>query len=205
VLVLNICVLRKIRHAGHLQLSDTHSSSRKGKRRSTTNSLYNRIHGNGEAAGAHLNVMRSSSSVSANGLVNVASSNVSTSGGSHNFTTTTITLLWVSFYLIFTTLPITMVFAIQTAIPLGDTMPLPDMAHDPTWRRYFAYYTTRIILREIGMSHHVGNVFIYLATSNRFRRQLKKRLLRGGPMTPCAPPPGHGHDGRAHAQPGTPP
>lgn len=114
-------------------------------------------------------------------------STTSTSGGSHNFTATTVTLLWVSFYLIFTTLPVTIVFAIQTAIPLGGPKSLLQMGSDPAWKRYISYYAARVIIREIGMSHHVGNVFIYLATSRRFRRQLRKRFLRGG-ATSCGTP-----------------
>ncbi|XP_070211917.1 lysophosphatidic acid receptor 6-like [Littorina saxatilis] len=125
VLVLNICVLRKIRSAGRLRLSDSPVSH-------------------------------------------------------HNFTATTVTLLWVSFYLIFTTLPVTIVYAIQTAIPLGRPMPLEDMGKDPAWQTYISYYAARVIIREIGMSHHVGNVFIYLATSRRFRRQLSKLCSRRG-------------------------
>ena len=64
-------------------------------------------------------------------------------GGNHNFTATTITLLWVSFYLIFTTLPVAITFAIQTFIPTGDQMENEQMIHDPVWQRFFTYYTVR--------------------------------------------------------------
>ncbi|CAG5117778.1 unnamed protein product [Candidula unifasciata] len=81
----------------------------------------------------------------------------------------TATLLWVSFYLIFTMLPNTFMYAMQYIVPYG---PMPcrieDMAHDPTWRAYFNFTAVRIIIKEISLSHHVGNVFIYMATSRRF-------------------------------------
>nr|KAG5708594.1 hypothetical protein BaRGS_033015 [Batillaria attramentaria] len=184
VLVLNICVLRKIRHAGTLRLADstTHTVSgahytRVGaptKHTSRTSSTYGSGHnalisGTGNGSASAVNCGNSSSS-------------------SPSLRATTVTLLWVSFYLIFTTLPVTIVFAIQTAIPLGDGgIPLEQMGSDPTWRRYIAYFAARVIIREIGMSHHVSNVFIYLATSRRFRRQVRKRMVSGAAV-PCSSP-----------------
>ncbi|CAL1528714.1 unnamed protein product, partial [Lymnaea stagnalis] len=82
---------------------------------------------------------------------------------------TTVTLLWVSFYLIFTMLPNTILYALQATVKFG---PMPcrieDMAKDPDWSVYFSFTTVRIIVKEMSLSHHVGNVFIYLATSRRF-------------------------------------
>ncbi|KAL8598012.1 hypothetical protein ACOMHN_011437 [Nucella lapillus] len=203
VLALNICVLRKIRSAGKLRLSDSPSRESfsgwtlyrrvSSKRSDARLSVKPRANPLSKDAASSSEVTPSSAvrgSVAAGGgggTLNAAPSSSCTSGGSHNFTTTTITLLWVSFFLIFTTLPVTFVFAIQTVIPLGDPMPLEDMGADPKWRGFIAYYATRVIIREIGMSHHVGNVFIYLATSRRFRQQVRKRMLRGGTL-PATPP-----------------
>ena len=193
VLVLNVCVLRKIRQAGKLRFSDSPSSHASSKHYSLVSGQRGSRANNTNTYGASQAVDDSTNSGGGGGGCGVASSHVSngsttsTSGGSHNFTTTTVTLLWVSFYLIFTTLPVTIVFAIQTAIPLGGPKSLLQMSSDPAWKRYISYYAARVIIREIGMSHHVGNVFIYLATSRRFRRQLRKRFLRGG-ATPCGTP-----------------
>lgn len=206
VLVLNVCVLRKIRQAGKLRFSDsptTHGGSKfysrvSGKRASRANNSIN-TYGAGQAVDDGNNcggVGVGGAGGGGGGGAGAAGSHASngttssTSGGSHNFTATTVTLLWVSFYLIFTTLPVTIVFAIQTAIPLGGPMSLHQMGSDPAWKRYIAYYAARVIIREIGMSHHVGNVFIYLATSRRFRRQLRKRFLSGR-ASPCTPSANH--------------
>ena len=203
VLVLNVCVLRKIRQAGKLRFSDsptTHGGSKfysrvSGKRASRTNNSIN-TYGAGQAVDDGNNCGGVGVGGAGGGGAGAAGSHASngttssTSGGSHNFTATTVTLLWVSFYLIFTTLPVTIVFAIQTAIPLGGPMSLHQMGSDPAWKRYIAYYAARVIIREIGMSHHVGNVFIYLATSRRFRRQLRKRFLSGR-ASPCTPSANH--------------
>ncbi|KAK6188605.1 hypothetical protein SNE40_004748 [Patella caerulea] len=98
----------------------------------------------------------------------------------YNLVTTTITLLWVSFYLIVTTLPVTITFAIQNNIVLGPPMPISKMGDNSVWRSYFNYYTARVVIREICMSHHVCNIFIYCATSRRFLKHFKELLL--GPL-----------------------
>ncbi|XP_067664819.1 probable G-protein coupled receptor B0563.6 [Haliotis asinina] len=88
-------------------------------------------------------------------------------------TATTVTLLWISFYLIFTKLPVTIVYALQTSVKLGQSMPLDDMGNDCTWQSYFSYFASRKIVEEIALSHHACNVFIYCATSRQFRRHFK--------------------------------
>lgn len=87
--------------------------------------------------------------------------------------TTTVTLMWISFYLIVTKLPVTITFSMQTSITFGQEMTLEAMATDPTWQRYLTYFTARKIIEEIGISHHACNIFIYCATSRQFRRHLK--------------------------------
>ncbi|ESO88162.1 hypothetical protein LOTGIDRAFT_165905 [Lottia gigantea] len=98
----------------------------------------------------------------------------------YNLVTTTITLLWVSFYLIVTTLPVTITFAIQNSMSLGPAMPVSQMASNAAWRTYFAYYSARIVIREVCMSHHSCNVFIYCATSRRFLKHTKELVF--GPL-----------------------
>ncbi|XP_071104733.1 probable G-protein coupled receptor 142 [Haliotis cracherodii] len=101
------------------------------------------------------------------------------------YLSTTITLLWVSFFLIITTLPVTITFAIQNRITLGPNLPLQEMAENSTWQSYFSYYTARTIIKEIGMCHHVCNIFIYCLTSKRFRRRVMHILC--GPLV-CSKP-----------------
>ncbi|XP_041374238.1 lysophosphatidic acid receptor 6-like [Gigantopelta aegis] len=90
--------------------------------------------------------------------------------------TTTFTLLCISFYLIFTKLPVTIVFAVQTNMQLGRAMTIDDMATDDAWQAYFNYFLIRKIVEEIGISHHACNVFIYYATSHLFRKHSKEAV-----------------------------
>jgi len=62
-------------------------------------------------------------------------------------------LLSVSFYVIFTTLPATVVYVLSTVFVEGqqfdvDCHPI-NMAADPTWRRYVVYFTVRKIVDEV--------------------------------------------------------
>ena len=94
-------------------------------------------------------------------------------GGHSRCTTTTMTLLWISFYLIFTKLPVTIVFSMQTIVGLGDSMSLEDMGTDPTWNKYLTYFTVRKVIEEIGISHHACNILIYCLTSRQFRKHVR--------------------------------
>ncbi|KAK6179602.1 hypothetical protein SNE40_011921 [Patella caerulea] len=98
----------------------------------------------------------------------------------YNMVATTMTLMWVSFYLIVTTLPVTITFAIQNNMVLGPPMPISQMGDNPVWSSYFTYYTARVIIREICMSHHVCNIFIYCSTNRRFLKHTKDSIL--GPL-----------------------
>ncbi len=86
----------------------------------------------------------------------------------------TITLLAVSFYLIFTTLPVTVLYCLQFSFPEG-VWPMSDdeIMHDRVWQRHLNYYTLRVVTQEFGMSHYACNFFIYLATGKLFRKSLK--------------------------------
>ncbi|GFO37801.1 orphan G-protein coupled receptor 50 [Plakobranchus ocellatus] len=88
-------------------------------------------------------------------------------------TSTTATLVGISFYLILSKLPVTIVFSIQSSIRFGEPMSLQDMAHDPTWQNYLTYITVRKIIEELGISHHACNVFIYAGSSKQFRAHAK--------------------------------
>ncbi|XP_059170984.1 probable G-protein coupled receptor 142 [Physella acuta] len=93
-------------------------------------------------------------------------------------TSTTATLMWISFYLIFSKLPVTIVFTMEPIIQFGEAMPIDAMSRDPVWQRYISYFTARKIIIELGISHHACNIFIYAATSKQFRNHLKFILLQ---------------------------
>jgi 7 transmembrane receptor (rhodopsin family) len=87
---------------------------------------------------------------------------------------TTVMLLAVSFYLIVTTLPVTVVYAVYFSFPTGD--PSTDVTSDVTWQRHLTYWTARTVVQEIGMSHYAGNFLIYVATGKIFRSELRRLL-----------------------------
>lgn len=89
--------------------------------------------------------------------------------------TSTITLLSVSFYLICTLLPATIVYAIQLSIKQGNLgTPPADWSKDVTWSSYLTYYHIRRIVEEICLSNYACYVFIYYITSGYFRDEVQK-------------------------------
>ena len=89
--------------------------------------------------------------------------------------TSTITLLSVSFYLICTLLPATIVYAMQLSIEAGDhTTPPSEWSKDVTWSSYLTYYHIRKIVEEICLSNYACYVFIYYITSGYFREEVQR-------------------------------
>ena len=87
----------------------------------------------------------------------------------------TMTLVCVSFYRIFTTLPVCVVFALQYTIPVGDLhVPVVNMPRDPQWKTFFTWMTIKKVIDEIGMSQYSCNILIYLCTSKMFRHEFIK-------------------------------
>lgn len=95
----------------------------------------------------------------------------------------TVTLLCVSFYRIFTVIPVAIIFALQYRIPTGDqTLSVIEIGTDPTWKTFFDYFTAKKIIDEIGLSQYSCNVFLYYLTANYFRNEvcrLSRSLLEG--------------------------
>ena len=92
---------------------------------------------------------------------------------------TTFMLLAVSFYLIFTTLPVTIVYVLGVIFPDGEACLTDQQIYtDPTWQRHFTYYTIKTIVQELGMSHYAGNFYIYLATGLVFRKELQRLFFK---------------------------
>jgi len=93
---------------------------------------------------------------------------------------TTFMLLVVSFYLIFTTLPVTVCYALSLNFPQGDPALTDPEARDadPVWNRFTVYLNVRTVVEEIGLSHYACNFYIYLVTGRVFRHQLRRLLCR---------------------------
>lgn len=92
----------------------------------------------------------------------------------------TITLLSVSFYLIFTLLPATIVYSIES-IMQPPSVPThyataSEYGADPAWNRFFIYLTVRKVVEEICLSNFSCYVFIYYITGPYFRREVKSML-----------------------------
>ena len=87
--------------------------------------------------------------------------------------TSTFTLLSVSFYLICTLLPATIVYIIQLSIEHGNKNTHPnDWSKDSTWKSYLIYYHIRKVIEEICFSNFACYFFIYYTTSQYFRAQV---------------------------------
>ncbi|KAL8602227.1 hypothetical protein ACOMHN_022740 [Nucella lapillus] len=82
----------------------------------------------------------------------------------------TITLLSVSFYLICTWLPATLVYSLERKFPIGD----PDYPFGPVWDRHFTYYTVRKFVEEVTLSNSACYFFIYYVTGKHFRTRFKE-------------------------------
>lgn len=98
---------------------------------------------------------------------------------------TTITLLAVSFYRIFTTAPITIIYLFQYKLfPFGNAcLKTSEMAFDPTWQKYFSWLVFKKILDEVGISQYSCNIFIYIVTARHFRSELYRLVCSRAPCS----------------------
>lgn len=84
----------------------------------------------------------------------------------------TMTLLCVSFYLIFAHFSVAVMVVLYSLLPMGDLcMTDEEIARDPIWRRHFRFFTVRSLIECFGTSHYAAKFYIYLATSAAFRQQ----------------------------------
>ncbi|CAC5382535.1 unnamed protein product [Mytilus coruscus] len=89
--------------------------------------------------------------------------------------TSTVTLLTVSLYFIFTLLPASVAYAIQKDIPNGELKnfgSLELIATDPVWLMFFKYIAIRKVVEEICLSNSACYFFIYYITGKNFRKQV---------------------------------
>lgn len=92
---------------------------------------------------------------------------------------TTAMLLSVSFYVIVTTLPATLVYVLHPEFPEGDySLTDREISQDPVWRRHLIYIMARKIVEEVCLSHYACNVFLYLVTGAQFRKSFVNLFCR---------------------------
>ena len=120
-------------------------------------------------------VIREVRHVSENGQRMMLTSKSQTKSQNNTSAATTVMLLSVSFYVIVTVLPATIVYAIYEEFPMGNTnMTEEQIRNDPVWQRYFGYYTFRKFIEEICISHYACNIFLYILTGAQFRKSLRR-------------------------------
>ena len=84
---------------------------------------------------------------------------------------TTVMLLSVSFYVILTTIPASVVFSLH--YDEGDgSLTDDEVRQDPTWQKYFHFLFVRKIVEEICLTHFSCNIFLYIITGTQFRKAL---------------------------------
>lgn len=104
--------------------------------------------------------------------------------GSGQNQASTVTLLTISFYLVCTWLPATMVYSLEREFPIGE---IATGFESPVWRRHFTYYTVRKFVEEVTLSNSACYFFIYYLTGKHFRDRVtdilcpnRCRMCRGG-------------------------
>lgn len=86
------------------------------------------------------------------------------------------TLLVVSFYLIFTTFPVSVMYILSDHFVFSSeqTLNYEFVSSNITWQRHLKFMVAKSIVYLFGISHYALNFFLYLTTGKRFRRELKK-------------------------------
>ncbi|BFY97204.1 hypothetical protein BsWGS_00244 [Bradybaena similaris] len=98
-------------------------------------------------------------------------------GGSGSSQASTVTLLSVSFFLICTWLPYTIIYSMSKQFPIGNyPIALEAVWNDPTWQKHFFYVTIRNFVAEITLSNSACYFFIYYATGKHFRDKVHELL-----------------------------
>lgn len=111
---------------------------------------------------------------------------------------TTVMLIAVSFYHIFTTFPVTIAVAMfvsysvtpEDSISLvNSTYPyladnstlnlIPSSALPEKWQSHFSYILAKSIIEEIGLTHYAFNFYIYFITGKNFREECKNLFFKG--------------------------
>ncbi|ESO09663.1 hypothetical protein HELRODRAFT_195049 [Helobdella robusta] len=100
-------------------------------------------------------------------------SSSSSSSSLSSSSASTVMLLSVSFYVILTTLPATIVYVIYEYFPSGDSQMSDDEIRlDSVWQRHITYLLYRKIAEEICLSHYACNFLLYYLTGRQFRKSV---------------------------------
>lgn len=94
-------------------------------------------------------------------------------------TVSTVTLLCVSFYRIFSLIPTTITFAIQGYMKVRsklNCMSVAEIEMVSDVQAFLRYASARMIIEEVGLTHHACNVFIYCFTAKHFRKHLRSMI-----------------------------
>lgn len=90
-------------------------------------------------------------------------------------TATTKMLLVVSFVLIFTTIPVSIVYSLKEKFPAGDySYSIDNISDDVTWRRHLNFILVQEVIYDIGLVHYACNFYLYLLIGKKFRLAIKK-------------------------------
>ena len=101
-------------------------------------------------------------------------------GHSQRTSATTVMLLAVSFYLIFTTLPVTIAYTLFYEFDYDfqrfDTR--NETLADPVFKRWVVYELVLTSIKEFGTTQYAFNIIFYVATGKIFRKELKRLFVK---------------------------
>ncbi|RUS84274.1 hypothetical protein EGW08_007967 [Elysia chlorotica] len=101
------------------------------------------------------------------------------SGG--NSSASTVMLLSVSSYFIFTQLSATIINCLNSSFPHGEmNMTDSQIRADKTWSSMFTYLEVRKVVEVICMSHYACYFFIYCLTGKHFRKEVLRLMTMNG-------------------------
>ena len=101
-------------------------------------------------------------------------------GHAQRTSATTVMLLAVSFYLIFTTLPVTIAYTLfyEFDYDFSRMSRLNETLADPLFKRWVHYNLVLTPVREFGTTQYAFNIFFYVATGKIFRKELKRIFVK---------------------------
>lgn len=99
-------------------------------------------------------------------------------GHSQRTSATTVMLLAVSFYLIITTLPVTIAYSLFFEFDYTLTKGINDTLRDPMFQRWVTYELVLTSIKEFGTTQYAFNIIFYVITGKIFRRELKRLFTK---------------------------
>ncbi|KAK7116134.1 hypothetical protein V1264_001870 [Littorina saxatilis] len=101
-------------------------------------------------------------------------------GHSQRTSATTVMLLAVSFYLIITTLPVTIAYTLFYEFEYKSNMSLTadEIIKDPAFQRAVTYELVLTSIKEFGTTQYAFNIIFYVVTGKIFRKELKRLFVK---------------------------